>query len=83
MADNPKSLMTLPDGTSQLDPPCGPTLVERTFQFDENGRIAAENPHVGVLRLLPYQGCCQSGDASNLDPYDITRSFVAGAADRE
>jgi hypothetical protein len=75
--------MILPDRISQLDPPGRATQVERTLQFDEGRGIAAENPDVGVLRLLPDQWCQQSGDPSDLDLYDITCSFVVGAADRE
>src|SRR5437899_12400205 len=40
-------------GLCQFDPPYGPSLVERAFEFDEGGGGTAENPHMAVWRLLP------------------------------
>ena len=40
-------------GAAQFDPPYRPSLIERAFGFDESWGVTAENPDMGVWRLLP------------------------------
>ena len=78
-----KSLMIVPVRTGQFHPPDGATAIQRTLGFGEGRGIAAENPDVGVLGLLADKRRHHSGDASDIDLYDITRSFVGGASCRD
>jgi hypothetical protein len=67
----------------QLNSPHGAALIERAFRSQEGGRFAAENPNVGIGRLLAHNRGDNSLHSANLNFYRVIHCFAGSSSNLE
>src|SRR5438874_12139238 len=70
-------------GTCQLYSPDRAAHIEWALCLDEGRGLAAEDPYVGVRRLLPHQTGEEAGDASDCHFHNIVHSLMTDASNRD